>query len=209
MQAFQNLDLDKLYRHCLRNVAYGLWGTSKPIAGTLAEQYLRGLGLRGPFPDTLGYCPSAWCAHYGDYSPSLIAPIHDNGKVVAISQTFLCAETLGPWRDLRGNPITETFGWPGMGAAMLTRPDVVLGLAPTPEAALAASEQLSLPVWSSCGLERLGSIWLPHDVTDLILFVDPDSDQEAAAAMRAKKRYRVAGRNVTIQSAPSMARAAA
>lgn len=185
----------RIYNTLAPCVAWHLWQRSEPIQGTLAERYLREtLRLTGLLPETLGYCHSAWCDNYEDYTPSLIAPVHDGGEIVAVSQTFLCPDTLGPWRTLDGRPIVETFGSPGTGACWLAAPDTVLGLAPSVEAALAASQEFSLPVWSTGGASRLAGVWIPPEVEELVIFAD------GRAAHEAQIRYRATVRQVTVQS---------
>lgn len=172
-------------------MAWHLWLRSEPIKDTLAERYLREtLGLTGPLPETLGYCHRAWCPVYNDYTPSLIVPVHDRGEVVAVSQTFLCADTLGPWRTLDGEPVTDTFGRPGAGAVWLGVPDITLGLAASLEDALIASDTFSLPVWAA---DHMDEAWIPPEVKHLILFAN--AKQAKIAAVRHTK----AGRDISIQ----------
>lgn len=61
-----------------------LWDQRRPLAGSLAERYLRERGIAGPFPDTLAFLP----ALRTDYHPAMIARF-GLGAVGAVHLTFL------------------------------------------------------------------------------------------------------------------------
>jgi hypothetical protein len=56
-------EADKHHQEAVRQSrikAQNLWHRRRPIAGTIAEDYLRNRGYRGPIPVTLGFLPR-WC----------------------------------------------------------------------------------------------------------------------------------------------------
>ncbi len=72
-----------------------LFAASRPIAATLAEDYLRSRGLiLPPFNDTLRFHPSCYYRPYPQSElqqwPALIAAVtNDNGQITAVLRTFL------------------------------------------------------------------------------------------------------------------------
>ena len=181
--------------------AHNLWLKAEPIAGTLAERYLRTTrGIRSPLPDMLKYTRSAYCSVLGagEETEALIAPLQDsNGPVTAVQQIFLCRETDDAWRDGRGKRIKRTLGAMRDGCVRLGVPDTILGLAGSVEDALAASSLYSLPVWATCGEQRMGRVWVPPEIEQVVIFADAD-DPGLAAAGEAKRAHRAAGRRVTV-----------
>ncbi|MCW5715719.1 MAG: toprim domain-containing protein [Bauldia sp.] len=70
--------------------AQELWRASEPIAGTLAEVYLRSRGIRCDLPATLRFHPS--CAHpFGGQYPAMVALV-EGGKTPAVHRTYLSAD---------------------------------------------------------------------------------------------------------------------
>ena len=65
--------------------AHRLWCEALPIAGTVAEAYLRGRAITCPLPDTLRFVPSCWHATARRF-PALVALI-DGGEGFAVHRT--------------------------------------------------------------------------------------------------------------------------
>lgn len=184
-----------------RRVAHvhNLWLKAKPIVGTLAERYLRTTrGIKGPLPDLLKYARSAYCSYFSEETEALIAPLQDsNGHVTAVQQIFLCRETDDAWRNATGKRIKRTLGAMRDGCVRLGVPDTTLGLAGSVEDALAASSLYSLPVWATCGEQRMRRVWVPPEIEQVVIFADAD-DPGLAAAGEAKRAHRALGRRVTV-----------
>jgi DNA primase len=181
--------------------AHNLWLKALPIAGTLAQRYLVNTrGIRGPIPDLLKYTRSAYCSVLGEETEALIAPLQDgNGHVTAVQQIFLCRETDDAWRDERNKRVKRTLGAMRDGAVRLGVPDTTLGLAGSVEDALAASSLYSLPVWATCGEQRMGRVWVPPEVDRVVIFADAD-DVGMRVAGEAKSAHQANGRKVTIMA---------
>jgi DNA primase len=179
--------------------AHGLWIKRQNITGTLAERYLNTTrGISGPFPVLLGYVPRAYCSFLEEETEALIAPLMDSrGHVTAVQQIFLCRETLDAWRDDKGKRVKRTLGAMLDASVRLGVPDTVLGLAGSVEDALAASQLYSLPVWATCGEQRMARVWTPPEVERVVVFADAD-DAGAKAADEARKAHRAAGKIVDI-----------
>lgn len=177
-------DEERRIRH-----AHEIWLRRQPIPGTLAARYLQQTrGIRGAVPDGLGYVHRAYCSPLKDEVPALIAPLQDrNGHVTAVQQIFLCDETLDAYRDDGGRRIKRTLGAMRDGCVRLGLPDTTLGLAGSVEDALAASALFSLPVWATCGEQRFERVWIPGDITDLVIFADADAPGQRAAEAGARK----------------------
>lgn len=179
--------------------AHGLWLKRQPIAGTLAERYLATTrAIPGPYPEILGYARHAYCSVLVEETEALIAPIQNSaGHVTAVQQIFLCRETDDAWRDDKGKRVKRTLGSMSDGSVRLGLPDTTLGLAGSVEDALAASSLYSLPVWATCGEQRMARVWVPEEIEQVVIFADAD-DAGLKAATEAKAAHQRAGRRVTI-----------
>lgn len=181
--------------------AHNLWLKAQPIGGTVAERYLvTTRGIKGIMPDNLKYTHSAYCSVLQEETDALIAPLQDgNGHVTAVQQIFLCRETDDAWRDATNKRIKRTLGAMRDGCVRLGVPDTLIGLAGSVEDALAASSLYSLPVWATCGEQRMERVWLPPEIERVVIFADAD-DPGMVAAHRARDAHRALGRKVTIMA---------
>jgi putative DNA primase/helicase len=168
----------------LRGAALRLWGSAREIAGTPAERYLSGRGLKpesgelrflartpdGPKPQTR-------------FRPALIAAVRDCSGLVGVHRTFLSANRGGTMR-VRARSGLGRFG---RGAVRLGGVQSRLGLAEGIETALSASILFGLPCWATLGTERFALVAIPPAVTELRLFLDND-----AGGRRAERLARAA-----------------
>jgi hypothetical protein len=65
--------------------AWRLWKSTQPIAGTVAESYLRGRGITCPLPETLRFDPQCWHATAKTF-PALVALV-EGGAGFAVHRT--------------------------------------------------------------------------------------------------------------------------
>ncbi|HEY1146289.1 MAG TPA: toprim domain-containing protein [Allosphingosinicella sp.] len=153
--------------------ALRLWDEARSITGTPAAAYLASRGLEttsaqlryhsrtphGPGPLTL-------------YRPALIAAVRDDSGLVAIHRTFIDPRGggLAPLADAR-----RGLGRLGRGAVRLGLSAPRLGLAEGIETALSATALFGVPCWATLGTERFGRVALPHEVRELLLFLDHDA----------------------------------
>ena len=71
-----------------------LWKEAQPIAGTVAEAYLRGRGITCPLPRTLRFHPDAWHGPTARRYPAMVAAVQGAGAA-AVHRTYLRADGLG------------------------------------------------------------------------------------------------------------------
>ncbi len=71
----------KLARRC--------WAEAGPIAGTLAERYLRAHGITCDLPPTLRFHPNCWYGPTAAKVPALVAAVSIGRKVVGVHRTYL------------------------------------------------------------------------------------------------------------------------
>lgn len=152
-------------------LAVRLWNSSVPIAGTLAESYLRARGLSGPFPKALRFNPSTILGSGATRRemPAMIAAVENDLGVVAVQRTFL-----DPDEVLR-KPIAKpkvSLGLLGTAAIRLAPSTDELGLAEGIEDALTAMEWFGTPTWALGGVERLALIAIPERVRRVIVYAD-------------------------------------
>lgn len=162
-------------------MAKRLWDASRPITGTLAQDYLAQREISASSAE-LRFHPRTQLGRKPDarFFPALIAAIRDDNGLVAVHRTFLDLKTA------RKAPIEDPkrmLGRPGTGAVRLSQPGEVLGLAEGVETALSAMEILGIPVWAVVGNERFGMVAIPKTVRRLILLPDPDNGGRRAAEL--------------------------
>ncbi|WP_240339343.1 toprim domain-containing protein [Novosphingobium sp. BW1] len=165
----------------LRRRAQDLWDEALPIAGTLAQAYLRRRAI--PLtPSDLRYHPHTPLGRgkLAVFRPAMLAAIHEHDRLIAMQRTFLDAQEPRRARDL-ANP-RRSLAQPGRGAVLLAPSTEVLGLAEGVESALSAMILLGLPVWATLGSERFPHVAVPETVTRLILLPDNDRAGHIGAA---------------------------
>ena len=152
-------------------LALRLWKASTPIAGTLAEDYLRGRGLSSPFPKALRFNPATILGSGADRRtmPAMIAAVENDLGVVAVQRTFLDPE------DILRKPIPKpkvSLGLLGTAAVRLAPATDELGLAEGVEDALSATAWFGTPTWALGGVERLAFVAIPEKVRRVIVYGD-------------------------------------
>lgn len=83
---------DEAQRRALQ--ASYLWKEAQPVAGTLAETYLRGRRITCPLPDTLRFHPECWHGPTAKRHPALVALV-EGGDGIALHRTYLRADGSG------------------------------------------------------------------------------------------------------------------
>lgn len=157
----------------LSAAALRIWGDSRSIEGTAAEDYLADRGLRTDSPE-LRYHPRTphGPSPLTQYRPALIAAVRDDTGLVAIHRTFIDART----RRVAALPDPKCgLGRFGRGAVRLGGTAPTLGLAEGIETALSAIALFGVPCWAALGIERFRLVALPAETTELLLFLDRDS----------------------------------
>ncbi|MDO8323078.1 MAG: toprim domain-containing protein [Phenylobacterium sp.] len=174
-------------------VAVGLWHEARPIAGSVAETYLRGRGISVPLPPSLRVGTRL---HLGRIPvPALVAAIQaPNREVIAVQSTMLTWEAR---KAPAVHPRINT-GAMGFGAVRLAAAGEILGLAEGVETALSAMQLAGVPVWAALGAQRLARVAIPREVAEVHIFADND-DPGRAQAEQAADRHAREGRSVRIR----------
>ncbi len=181
-----------------------IWSDARPIAGTVAETYLRGRGITCQLPPSLRFTPQLRYRPSGRDFPAMIGavqldqPGQDKAPVVAVHRTWLTPEGgKAPVVDPK-----MTLGRCKGGAVRLGAAAETIAIAEGIETALSvASAGTGLVVWAALSTSGMKAIRLPDQVRTVILC--PDGDAEgAAAAERAAERLLTEGRRVLIAPTP-------
>jgi len=162
-----------------------LWSRRKPIAGMIAERYLRETrGIHCPLPATLGFLPA-----HGEYPPAMIAAFglaHEtepgalaiaNDAVRGVHITRLLHD--GSDRE-RGDLAKIMIGHSTGSPLVLAPPSDMAGLAITEgiEDALTMHEVTGLGAWAAGSASRLSALAdaIPDYIDCVTVVVDDDPD---------------------------------
>jgi putative DNA primase/helicase len=176
-----------------------------PLAGTLAEVYLRGRGLAcADVADLLAHQNLTYWETKTGY-PGMIAVIRDlAGDVVGIHRTYLQAggEDLTKVTKAAVSKPRMMLGKVAGGAVRLTpiNPGAALGLCEGIETGLAVMTSCpGLPVWAALSATNLEQVNLPREASRIVILADHDaSGAGMRAAETAGRRLRGEGRHVAI-----------
>jgi putative DNA primase/helicase len=178
----------------MRALALRLWKSSKPIAGTLAEEYLRARGLSPPFPKALRFNPATVLGSGAERKtmPAMIAAVENDLGIVAVQRTFLNS------RDVLRKPVPKpkvSLGLLGTAAIRLAPATDALGLAEGIEDALSAMAWFGTPTWALGGVERLAFVTIPEKVRRVIVYGDQGLAAERLLE-KAREHLRADGREL-------------
>lgn len=169
--------------------ARSIFAKALPIAGTLAETYLRGRGLAPPWPDDLRFAhlrhPDAGTL------PCVVAGARDvAGEIVAIQRIFLASDGRG--KAAVAQP-KMSLG-PIKGASIhLREPGAsdCLVVCEGPEDGLSLLAMLGLPVWVAAGAGNLAALEFPPGIRSIVIGADNDAtgrrEADKAAAAHAAR----------------------
>ncbi len=165
--------------------ALSIWRAARPIAGTIAETYLRQARRIGvALPDCLRFHPrlAVGPRELGD-APAMVAAVTDlAGELVAVQRTFLLPDGSGKAAIERPK---RALGPVGLGAVRLAPAAAIVGVAEGIETGLSAMELFCVPVWCALG-SNLARIELPAFVRNVAIFADRGEAGERAAAVAAR-----------------------
>ena len=176
------------------------WQEAQPIAGTLAECYLRGRGITCPLPDTLRFHPSCWHGATASRHPALVALV-EGGDGFALHRTYLRPDGTG---KAALAPDRAMLGCCAGGAVRLTEAPGPLAVAEGIETALSlACGLLRRPatIWATLSTSGMRGLRLPDEPGRLTIASDGDTaGREAAHALA--ERAHAAGWAVSLLPAP-------
>jgi putative DNA primase/helicase len=160
--------------------ALNIWNSASPVAGTIAEMYLRSRCIQMPLPSTLRF--NAGLRHPGGETwPAMVALVThgSNDKPIGILRTFLARDAVG---KAPVEPSKMMLGLCRGGAVRLAACiGGVLMVGEGIETCLSAMQVTGNPAWASLSTSGLRTLELPDSVRDLIVLADADEPGEAAA----------------------------
>lgn len=192
----------------------GLWLAGEPILGTPAEAYLRGRGIDlaalGKAPGALRFNPKVWCAEREMEAPAMLAAIVAGAATIGVHRTYLAPDGRGGWRKAPIRSAKKVLGQFQGGAIPIWRgaSDRPLREAPAGDTvAICEGIEDALTIAMHAGEWRvitcvsagnMGGIDLPPAITEVVLCLDRDGENQAvkAARERAVRRYQAEGRLV-------------
>ena len=177
-----------------------LWQEAQPIAGTVAETYLRGRGITCALPDALRFHPEAWHGPTAKRYPALVALV-DGAEGFAVHRTYLRPDGLG---KAAVEPAKAMLGAVQGGAVRLTDRPGPLVLAEGIETALSLSCGLlraPAAIWAALSTSGIKALRLPLRAGRLTIATDGDkAGREAAHALA--ERAHAQGWAVSLLPAP-------
>ena len=168
-----------------------LFATSVPVAGTLADTYLRSRGLtQGGMTSALRFHPKCWHRDEGQTRSitrsALIAAVTDGaGGLQGVHRTWLAPDGQGKARvETQRRAMGHLLG----NAVRLTPHDDILVVGEGIETMLSLIEAVpGLPVWAALSSGHLGAVQLPEGVQRLYIAIDRDpAGQRAAERLSAR-----------------------
>lgn len=180
--------------------ALDIWNSASPVAGTIAETYLRSRCIQMPLPSTLRF--SAALRHSGGETwPAMVALVTHGGDdtPTGILRTFLARNGIG---KALVEPSKMMLG-PCRGGAVRLAASVgeVLMVGEGIETCLSVMQVTGNPAWAALSTSGLRTLELPDSARDVIVLADADEFGEAAAR-RCAGRWRREGRRVRIARPP-------
>lgn len=160
------------------------WGEAQPIAGTLAERYLRGRGITCPLPDALRFHFACWHGPTARCHPAMVARV-EGADGFAVHRTYLAPDgTKAPVE-----PAKMMLGATAGGAVRLLGGHGRLVVAEGIETAVSLASGLldgPMRLWAALSAPGLAALRLPPPlVVDAELVVACDGDRAGREAARA------------------------
>jgi hypothetical protein len=171
------------------------WHSCKPIAGTLAETYLRGRGVTIELPVSLRYHGGMKHTDTGLVLPCLVAGVQaPDRSITGLHRTYLRAD--GGDKAQVAHP-RKWLGTCRGGAVRLARDGRVLAVGEGLETCLSYMQLTGTPTWCALSSSGLMVVQIPQSVVVVDIVVDLDSAGEQAAQVAAA-RFAREGRHVNL-----------
>jgi phage/plasmid primase-like uncharacterized protein len=179
--------------------AQRVWMRAQPIAGTIAESYLRGRGITCPLPDTLRWLPETYHGPSSSYCAAMIADVAVTG---GIHRTFFTKK--GQRLDKSAKMM---LGPCSGGAVRLSGAAGPLVVCEGIETGLSLLSGLLIgphAVWAALSTSGIKGLTLPHKPGDLMIATDSDDSGAGRDAGDTLARTAHAlGWNVSLMPAPA------
>lgn len=180
--------------------ARAIWQDAQPVAGTVAEAYLRGRGIVCDLPPVLRFHPETWHGATARWLPALVALV-EGSDGVAVHRTYLRGDGSGK-ADV--DPPKAMLGPVVGGAVRLTDMPGPLVVAEGVETALSlACGLLCVPaaIWAALSTSGIRGLHLPPQPGRLTIAPDGDEPGRAAAHALAERAHAL-GWAVSLLTAP-------
>ena len=165
-----------------------VWQEALPVAGTVAEAYLRGRGITCPLPATLRFHASCWHGATAKRHPALIAAVQGSG-MAAVHRTYLQPDGSGK-ADVE--PAKAMLGATAGAAVRLTHGPGPLVVAEGIETALSLTSGLlgrPATVWAALSTSGIRGLHLPPQPGRLTIAPDGDTAGREAANALAERAH--------------------
>jgi Toprim domain len=198
------------YEHQQHDKARWLWAQRRPIAGTIAEKYLRGRKITCALPATLGFLPARKPEHHpaliaafalpDEPEPGVVGTPHD---VESVHLTLLKPDGSGKAEIVKPKLM---IGSPASRPIVLAPPNDLMGLAITEglEDALTAHQMTGLGAWAAGAagfLPKLATA-VPSSIEAVTMFAHADkAGQDGAHELAQGLRHN--GIDVVIEGLPA------
>ena len=180
-----------------------LFAASIPVAGTLADTYLRARGIgHGGVMSALRFHPKCWHRDEGQTKsiprPALIAAVTDGaGALQGVHRTWLAPD--GQGKAAVATP-RRAMGHILGNAVRLSPCDEILALGEGIETMLSLFQAApGLPVWAALSSGHLGAVLLPEGLQRLYIAVDRDPAGQRAAARLGARAAEVGVRVIVLE----------
>ncbi len=176
------------------------WSEAAPIAGTLAERYLRARSITCDLPPTLRFHPTCWHRDTAKKMPAMVAAVSIGRKVVGVHRTYLAE----PGAKAFGKKSKLMLGRCAGGALRLSGGPGALLVAEGIETALSLLSGITdtrLRTWSALSTSGVAGLILPREPGELVLAPDGDAAGRKAADKLAD-RATSAGWRVRVMKCP-------
>lgn len=165
-----------------------LWDEALPLAGSLAETYLRARGITCPLPLTLRFQPECWHGATAKRFPAMVGVVEGSG-LPAVHRTYLRPDGSGKANIA---PAKAMLGATAGGAVRLTEGHSVLLAGEGIESTLSLlCGLLSEPVtaWAALSTSGLRGLRLPAQPGRLTIACDGDTAGREAAHALAERAH--------------------
>ncbi|WP_374384221.1 DUF7146 domain-containing protein [Paracoccus yeei] len=177
-----------------------LWREAQPIAGTIAETYLRGRGITCDLPDTLRFHPASW--HSSAQRLPAMAALIGGLPRLAVHRTYLRPDGSG---KAEVTPAKAMLGAALGGAVRLTGTQGPLVVAEGIETALSlASGLLGRPatIWAALSASGIAGLRLPEANPHRLTIASDGDKAGREAAYKLAVRASAHGWTVSLLPAP-------
>lgn len=156
-----------------------IWSEARPAFGTIVEKYLASRGLSGVMiPPTIRFHPAVWNAEVNMTLPAMVGCVVARNQIVGVHRTYLLPDGSG---KARVKAAKKMLGSCRGGHVRLADHGPRLAIAEGIETALSIQKACpSLAVWAALSLGNMDAE-VPKTVRDLILCIDQDEKDRAAA----------------------------